>query len=132
MTKHPILLVLFFIGLHNIMLAQVSPIHSYLFTGNANDAIGTKHGTVNGASLCPDRFGNPNSAYQFNGVSDYILLNHNFGTYTEFSVSAWFKCTGATSDPIQAIFSSDNSSKFIHMNFNTSASPAGSAVYLNQ
>ena len=131
MTKHPILLVLFFIGLHNIMLAQVSPIHSYLFTGNANDAIGTKHGTVNGASLCPDRFGSPNSAYQFNGVSDYILLNHNFGTYTEFSVSAWFKCTGATSDPIQAIFSSDNSSKFIHMNFNTSASPAGSAVYLN-
>jgi hypothetical protein len=111
--------------------AQTNILHSYPFNGNANDIVGTKHGTVNGAVLCPDRFGNANSAYQFNGTSDYILLNHNFGAYTEFSVSAWFKCTGATSDPVQAIFSSDNSNKFIHMNFNTSASPAGIAIYAN-
>ena len=31
----------------------------YLFTGNADDATGTNHGAVNGATLTADRFGNP-------------------------------------------------------------------------
>lgn len=111
--------------------AQTMPssIHSYTFSGNANDATGNKHGTIVGATLCPDRFGNPNSAYQFNGISNYIELNHSFGPYTEFSISAWFKCTATTSDPLQAIFSSDNSNKFVHMNFATSGT-AGIASYV--
>jgi hypothetical protein len=45
----------------------------YPMDGNANDLSGNNfHGTVNGATLVPDRFGNANSAYYFDGVNDYI------------------------------------------------------------
>jgi len=53
------------------MIAQ-TPVAYYPFSGNANDAIGTLHGTVNGATLTTDRFGNANSAYSFDGVNDAI------------------------------------------------------------
>jgi hypothetical protein len=40
----------------------------YPFNGNANDESGNKsNGTVYGAKLSFDRFGKPNSAYNFNG-----------------------------------------------------------------
>ena len=43
------------------------------FNGNANDESGNgNNGTVNGATLTADRFGNANSAYSFDGVDDYI------------------------------------------------------------
>ena len=43
------------------------------FNGNANDESGNgNNGTVNGATLATDRFGNINSAYDFDGVDDYI------------------------------------------------------------
>tara|TARA_B100000902_G_C26670287_1_gene602721 strand:- start:79 stop:306 length:228 start_codon:yes stop_codon:yes gene_type:complete len=39
------------------------------FNGNANDeSVNTNNGTVNGATLTTDRFGNANSAYDFDGV----------------------------------------------------------------
>ncbi len=45
----------------------------YPFNGNANDESGNENdGTVNGATLTADRDGNPNSAYSFDGVDDYI------------------------------------------------------------
>lgn len=45
----------------------------YPFNGNANDESGNgNHGTVYGASLVKDRFGNADSAYSFDGVNDYI------------------------------------------------------------
>ena len=38
------------------------------FNGNANDESGNgNHGTVNGATLTQDRFGNANMAYGFDG-----------------------------------------------------------------
>ena len=43
------------------------------FCGNANDeSANANNGTVNGAALTADRFGNINSAYSFDGVNDYI------------------------------------------------------------
>jgi hypothetical protein len=46
------------------------------FNGNANDESGNgNNGTLNGASLTTDRFGNTNSAYSFDGVNDYISTN---------------------------------------------------------
>jgi hypothetical protein len=43
----------------------------YPFNGNANDESGNgNHGTVHGAKLTQDRFGNPNSAYYFDGIDD--------------------------------------------------------------
>lgn len=63
------------------------------FNANANDESGFgNHGTVFGAILTNDRFGNPNSAYKFDGVNDYIQSDFNFsGAQTSFSVSYWFK-----------------------------------------
>jgi len=51
----------------------------YPFNGNANDESGNGHyGTVSGAVLTEDRFGNPNSAYYFDGLNDYIRIpNHD-------------------------------------------------------
>ena len=44
------------------------------FNGNANDESGNgNNGTVNGATLTADRFGNANSAYSFDGVNDFII-----------------------------------------------------------
>lgn len=48
----------------------------YPFCGNANDESGHgNNGSVSGALLTSDRFGNSNSAYQFNGTNDYILTS---------------------------------------------------------
>lgn len=65
----------------------------YTFSGNANDISGKGHnGTVYGASLTSDRFGNPNSAYKFDGVDDYILVNyHTDFQLPTYTISAWIK-----------------------------------------
>lgn len=55
-------------------------IAGYPFDGNALDTTGNGHdGTVNGATLAQDRFGDANSCYQFNGTTDYIDIS---GTWT--------------------------------------------------
>jgi len=47
------------------------------FNGNANDESGNdNNGTVNGAALSNDRFGNPNEAYYFDGIDDGILCQN--------------------------------------------------------
>ena len=48
------------------------------FNGNAVDeSVNTNDGTVNGATLTTDRFGNANSAYSFDGVDDHVNLLYN-------------------------------------------------------
>ncbi|WP_396144497.1 LamG-like jellyroll fold domain-containing protein [Flavobacterium sp.] len=62
------------------------------FCGNANDDSGNgNNGTVNGATLTTDRFGNTNSAYNFDGVNDYISTNYSgiLGTNSR-SISFWY------------------------------------------
>jgi hypothetical protein len=67
------------------------------FTGNALDSSGNgNHGSVNGATLTTDRFGNPNKAYSFDGVNDNINpLQNNlpFGK-TARTISVWFQRIG--------------------------------------
>ena len=85
------LLILLLCCCNNTLFAQ-TPIAHYPFSGNANDAIGTNHGTVNGATLTTDRFGNANSAYQFDGVNDIInFANLATSQVDNFTVSAWVK-----------------------------------------
>jgi hypothetical protein len=49
------------------------------FSGNANDVSGKgNNGTVNGATLTTDRFGNVNSAYSFDGTSNTITTSNSF------------------------------------------------------
>lgn len=60
----------------------------YPFCGNANDQSGNgNNGVVNGATLTTDRFGNTNSAYNFDGLSNYIDLNKQLPN--TFSISLW-------------------------------------------
>ncbi len=61
------------------------------FNGNANDQSGNgNNGTVTGAVLSLDRFGNPDNAYTFNGLNSFIsILNSpNFNT-NMFTISIW-------------------------------------------
>ncbi len=60
------------------------------FSGNANDtSVSAQHGTVYGATLTTDRFGVPNSAYAFNGVSDYIEMPVTGLLLNEYTYTAW-------------------------------------------
>ncbi|MCG8307085.1 MAG: hypothetical protein MI975_06795 [Cytophagales bacterium] len=70
------------------------------FNGNANDESSNgNNGIVNGAILTTDRFGNANSAYEFDGVDDYMdigsIVNDLFGT-TIGTWSIWLKPVDAT------------------------------------
>ncbi len=63
----------------------------YPFNDNANDESGNGHdGTVNGATLTTDRFGNANKAYSFNGISSEINIG-NLGPINDQTISIWFK-----------------------------------------
>ena len=67
---------------------------SYPFNGNANDASGNgNNGTVNGATLTTDRFGNANSAYSFNGSGNYIQVPNSASLQltNNYTISAWVK-----------------------------------------
>ena len=63
------------------------------FNGNANDASGNGNdGTVNGATLTTDRFGNSNGAYSFDGVNDWIQVADNIDLNpTTLTIAAWVK-----------------------------------------
>jgi hypothetical protein len=52
--------------------------------GTADDEVGTNNGTISGASLTTDRFGNANAAFSFDGIDDHI----NLGDATEFQMGA--------------------------------------------
>jgi uncharacterized protein (TIGR02145 family) len=68
----------------------------YPFNGNANDESGNgNNGTVSGAILTNDRFGNANSAYSFDGSDDYIRIPHsNKLNFQTFTISLWIKVKG--------------------------------------
>ena len=64
----------------------------YDFDGDADDQSVNGHdGTVYGATLTVDRFGNANSAYHFDGIDDYIDMNVRLGGYPAFSEFAWVR-----------------------------------------
>jgi hypothetical protein len=66
----------------------------YPFNGNANDASGNNNnGTVYGATLTTDRFGNPNSAYSFNGQTSYIQVpsSSSLNFQNAITINFWMK-----------------------------------------
>jgi len=66
----------------------------YPFSANANDESGNEnHGTVNGATLAFDRFGNADSAYSFDGVDDNLSLPESQYSGDDFTWSYWAKST---------------------------------------
>jgi hypothetical protein len=72
------------------------------FNGNANDESGSgNNGTVNGATLTSDRFGNTNKAYSFNGVNNYMqcMQSGPIGV-PSITVAFWTKNIGSGSGHI--------------------------------
>jgi hypothetical protein len=99
-------LLLLFIGLTITTQMIYSQVPSYVptnglvgywpFNGNANDQTPSGYnGTVNGATLTTDRFGNSNSAYNFDGVNDYIEVQNsqNLNSQT-WTISTWINANG--------------------------------------
>ena len=62
------------------------------FNGNADDQSGNgNNGTVNGATLTTDRYGNIGKAYNFNGSSNIQVPNSNsLQIGNQMTVSVWF------------------------------------------
>lgn len=97
--KH--LLTLTFLSFFGLTFAQIP---SYVpsnglvgwwpFNGNANDESGNgNNGTVNGATLTTDRFGNADLAYNFNGETILIPLTQQMVLMPVRTISLWFKST---------------------------------------
>ena len=90
----------------------------YPFNGNANDeSANSNDGTVNGATLTTDRFGNTNSAYSFDGVNDIIQINSigNASFENNFTISLWCSFTDFNNDYPHLIFGENS---FIVLNGN--------------
>ena len=76
----------------------------YPFNGNANDESGNgNNGTVNGATLTTDRFGNANSAYSFGINNANIQIpNSVLNSLAQSTISAWVYWDGNTPSIIMA------------------------------
>lgn len=74
----------------------------YPFKGNAKDSsVNGNNGTVNGATLTTDRFGNNNSAYSFNGTNSQISVPST-SSISNFpngqTISFWMKISSFPTD----------------------------------
>lgn len=99
----------------------------YPFNGNADDESGNgNNGTVMGAALTQDRFGNDSSAYSFNGVDNYIAYSVLWSTTPDsITVVAWFKVDTTQYDgkvlyhgdngEIQLFVSDDSAAAGVHL-----------------
>jgi len=86
---------------------QDSLVAHYPMNGNLLDVSGNgNHGTANGPILTMDRLGNPNEAYQFDGVDDFIdlLPNQKFKPQLPVTISAWVELAN---HDINMIFKND-------------------------
>ena len=97
------------------------------FNGNANDESGNgNNGTVNGAILTADRFGNANRAYSFDGIDDFIHNNstNSLNVTSQLTLSAWINTTTINQSRILTFGSSTNITNFqyslLHTNVNNS------------
>lgn len=104
----------------------------YPFSGNANDVSGNNNnGTVIGATLTSDRFGNANSAYSFNGSSFIDLGNIagvGYSTTQDISMSFWIN-EGASGTVISKYTNLDApNSNFFFAKATSSAQVAGNGT----
>jgi hypothetical protein len=85
------------------------------FSGNANDESGNgNNGTVNGATLTTDRFGNVENAYSFDGVSDYIQTP--VSSTNNYAISVWLNPNLITQMHIIGNDNEESSGKALLMN----------------
>src|SRR5437868_15054305 len=73
--KSNLLLLLITSSLFSVAQPTTGLVAHYTFEGNANDLSGNgNNAVVFGATLTNDQYGNPNQAYHFDGIDDYIDL----------------------------------------------------------
>jgi len=88
------------------------------FNGNANDESGNgNNGTVNGATLTSDRFGNVGKAYNFDGglnTNIHVTLNQPIQGTKTFSV--WVKLPVDFINPYSQLITADNT-RFDYLSF---------------
>lgn len=87
----------------------------YPFNGNANDESGQNHDgqIIGNLGLTNDRFGNPNSAYEFPGnATNYISVNYaddfNINPSGSFSICLWYKGGSAYGGDVEILFGKEN------------------------
>ena len=83
----------------------------YEFNNNFNDSKGTNNGTVSAGTtpiFTPDRFGNINSAAQFDGVDDFVQIPTTDITNNTYTFSAWVNLTNFPSSGLSTILSAGN------------------------
>ena len=80
----------------------------YPFSGSPNDASGRgNHGVPSDAILCSDRNDNPNSAYEFDGVSSFISVpgvpSLDLGGASGFALAVWINPRTLISNDINSV-----------------------------
>jgi hypothetical protein len=102
------------------------------FCGNANDESGNgNNGTVNGAILTTDRFGVANKAYSFDGVNDYVSVNHaNSFNLSSYTISIWVQKlgNGPNNKAHWSIISKDNTAELWNNPFHLTQTASGSLL----
>jgi len=122
----------------------------YPFSGNALDSSGNgNHGTVIGATLTTDRFGNQDKAYDFNGSGNYIDLpeSPSLTSFAEsitivgwvylrsYPVSGWatpLVCSGNQNDYFFGVSSDGRLYSHLFLSSGPGAMIGGNIVPLNQ
>lgn len=77
--------------------SQAALIQSYSFSGDAADGTGGNDGSVNGAVLTTDRYGNTNSAYSFNGKES---IQASLISSPSMSFSLWATSSSFNNNPM--------------------------------
>ncbi|MEL6649829.1 MAG: LamG domain-containing protein, partial [Bacteroidota bacterium] len=107
---------------------QDSLVAWYPFDGNALDNSGNdNHGTVNGPVLTTDRFGNPNSAYLFDGTDDFIEYtpNQKFRPQLPVTIAAWVQLGNMEYNPVFFNDYQENQYAGVWLNVNSAGRVAG-------
>lgn len=107
------------------------------FSGNANDATSNaNNGVVSGATLVNDRFGNADSAYDFNGVNNKIVTsNATFQLNGEFTISTWINLNSLSvlnydATVVSQNVSTANGSRKFFCGYRRQANNKGMALYI--
>ena len=107
----------------------------YPFTGNAGDSSGNgNHGTVNGATLTTDRFGNANRAYSFNGISSFIEVpdSKTLSIVGDITMAAWVYDNGASNNYHTILTKELNGNWSYNLSYSFYYGPGGSPTELNK
>ncbi len=87
----------------------------YPFDGNAEDASGNnRHGKpAGGLVLRADRGGSPDSAYDFDGIDDFVSIGNAFTNMSlPLSISVWLSPKALTQDVREIFVSNDNATQY--------------------